>query len=121
VSGLSDSRTALGAALVAAGLRVSYDPGRVNVPGVLVAPAEPWVQPSHLVTRSAQVRWRVIAVGGKADATVTLEEVEDLVAAIVLAVPREYGTPTFDAPGTVDLGGAQYLAAVGRVDHLTEV
>lgn len=123
MSGITASRLALGQALATAGLRVSYDPGMVQPPAVLVTPADPWVSPSNLVTRSRALRWRLVAVAGRTDATVTLEDLEDLVAATLLAVHTldGWGTPTYDAPGTVDLGGAQYLAAMGRVDHLTEV
>lgn len=124
MSGITTSRLALGAALDAAGLRVAYDPGRVNPPGVLVAATDPWLTPTHLVTASAALRWRVIAVAGRADQEVTLEALEDLVAAIVLALanlPDGWGMASFDGPGTVDLAGAQYLAAVGRLDHVTEV
>ena len=120
-NGITASRLALGAALEGAGLRVAYDPGLVAPPSVLVVPDAPWIGLSRLVTRSRMVHWRVIAVAGRVDATVTLEELEELVALISLAVPRELGSPAFDAPGTVDLAGAQYLAAVGRVDHITEV
>jgi hypothetical protein len=124
VSGLTDSRLALGSALAAAGLRVSYDPGLVTPPAVLVAAADPWLSPSFLVTVSAQVRWRVVAVAGRVDVAVTVLELEDLVAAIVVALgdlPDGWSRPTFDGPGTTDLGGTTYLAAVGRLDHLTEV
>ena len=123
MSGITDSRLALGTALDGAGLRVTYDPGRVEPPAVLVAPTDPWVSPSALVTRSRALRWRLVCVAGRTDSAATLEDLEDLVAATLLAVKslEGWGTPTFDAPGTVDLGGAQYLAAVGRLDHLTEV
>lgn len=123
MSGITTSRTDLGAALEAAGLRVSYDPGLVTPPAVLVAPADPWVSPSHLATRSRALRWRLVTVAGRVDTTVTLADLEALVVQVLLAVGDldGWGTPTYDAPGTVDLGGAQYLAAVGRIDHLTEV
>lgn len=123
MSGITASRLALGTALAAAGIRVAYDPGLVQPPAVLVAATDPWVSPSGLATVSRALRWRLVAVAGRADAAVTLEDLEDLVAATLLAVHTldGWGTPTYDAPGTVDLGGAQYLAAVGRVDHLTEV
>lgn len=125
MSGITDSRLALGEALDAAGLRVRYDPGQVVTPGVLILPADPWVAPSGLATVSRSLRWRLVCVAGKTDAQATLEDLEDLVADTLIAVHgaalRGWGTPTFDAPGTVDLGGALYLAAIGRLDHLTEV
>jgi hypothetical protein len=123
VSGITDSRLALGGALAAAGLRVAYDPGLIVPPAVLVAPTDPWVVPSGLATVSRRLRWRLVAVAGRVDVAVTLENLEDLVAATLLAVDRlkGWGTPTYDPPGTVDLGGVQYLAAIGRIDHLTEV
>lgn len=121
MSGLTTSRTALGAAYEAAGLRVTFDPYRVTPPAVLVKGVTPWVSPSHLVTRRRLVRWEVTAVAGLTDSQATLEDLEGLVAAIVVATPAEYGLASFDGPGTVDIGGAQYLAAVGRVDHVTEV
>ena len=84
---------------------------------------DPWVSPSGLATVSRALRWRLVAVAGRVDVVVTLEDLEDLVAAALVAVHtlKGWGTPEWDAPGTVDLGGAQYLAAVGRVDHMTEV
>ena len=124
MSGITDSRLALATTLEAAGLRVVFDPGLVSPPAVLVAATDPWLTPTQLATVSSALRWRVVAVAGKADATVTVEELEALVSAVVVAVgnlPDGWGRVTFDGPGTVDLGGAQYLAAVGRLDHLTEV
>jgi hypothetical protein len=123
VSGITASRLALGAALEAAGLRVAYDPGLVVPPAILVAATDPWVTPSGLATLSRSIRWRLVAVAGRADVTVTVENLEDLVAATLVAVARlkGWGTPTYDSPGTVTLAGADYLAAVGRVDHWTEV
>ena len=124
MTGITASRLALGAALESAALRVAYDPGRINPPAVLVAATDPWLTPTHLVTASTSLRWRVIAVAGRADQEVTVEALEDLVAAIVIALgnlPDGWGAPAFDGPGTVDLAGAQYLAAVGRLDHVTEV
>ena len=124
MSGITASRLALAATLQAAGLRVAFDPGLVSPPAVLVAATDPWVTPTQLATVSSALRWRVVAVGGKADAGVTVEELEALVSSIVQAaglLPDGWSRVTFDGPGTVDLAGAQYLAAVGRLDHLTEV
>jgi hypothetical protein len=123
-SGITASRRVLGDALAAGGLRVAYSQGKVNPPGVLVLATDPWLTPTHLVTASTSLRWRVIAVAGRADEEVTVEALEDLVAAIVLALgtlPDGWGTPAFDGPATVDLAGATYLTATGRLDHVTEV
>lgn len=124
MTGLTASRLALAATLEAAGLRVAFDPGRVNPPAVLVAATDPWVTPTALATVSQALRWRLVAVAGRMDAEVTVEVLEDLVGAVLVAVanlPDGWGRATFDSPGTVDLVGGQYLAAVGRVEHLTEV
>jgi len=122
VSGITESRLAIGAALEAVGLRVAYDPGLVQPPAVLVAPTDPWITPGKLSQRSRSIRWRLVAVAGKADAAVTVGELEDLVATVAMAVlPAGCDWPVFDTPGLVDLAGAQYLAAVGRVSHMTEV
>jgi hypothetical protein len=123
MSGITDSRKGLGAALEAKGLRVAYDPGLVTPPGVLVVPETPWVGASKLASRSAALRWRTVVVAGRVDSTATLEDLEDLVGQVIAAVHYLDGwsTPAFDAPGTVELAGANYLAAIGRVDHLTEV
>lgn len=123
MSGLTSSRLALGAALQDAGLRVTFDPGLVVPPAVLVAATDPWLTPTHLATLSHAVRWRVIAVAGRADVVATVEELEELVTAVLVALaqlPDGWGRPTFDGPGTTDLAGVSYLAAVGRLDHLTE-
>ena len=124
MAGITASRLALGGVLEAAGLRVAYDPGAVNPPGVLVTATDPWLTPTQLATVSSALRWRVVAVAGRADVVVTLEDLEGLVSEVVVAVaalPDGWGRIAFDGPGTVDLGGANYLAAVGRLDHLTEV
>lgn len=122
--GLTSSRLALGTALDAWGLRVAYDPGLVTPPAVLVAATDPWVTPTQLATVAHQVRWRVVVVAGRVDVVVTVQELEELVASVVdalAALPDGWGRPTFDGPGTTDLAGVTYLAAVGRIDHLTEV
>lgn len=123
MSGITSSRQALAAALQAAGLRVTFDPGMVAPPAVLVAATDPWVSPSGLTVVSRQLRWRVACVAGQKDTPRALEDLEDLVAAALVAIHSldGWGTPTFDAPGTVDLAGVTYLSSTGRVDHLTEV
>jgi len=125
-TGIGDARRQLASILEAAGVRVVFDPGLAAAPCVLVAPADPWLAPSALAGGRRTIRWRLIAIAGATDAGVELEAVEAIVAAVVVALDDPQGAPawsapTFDAPGTVDVAGSQYLAAVGRVETLTEV
>jgi len=125
-SGVTASRLQLAGILEAAGLRVVFDPGQVAAPCVLVAPADPWLAPSVLAGGSRTIRWRLIVVSGQVDLASTLEALEGYVSAVVQALDDpstapQWAMPTFDAPGAIDVAGAQYLAAVGRVETLTEV
>jgi hypothetical protein len=125
MSGITDARLQLAGILEAAGVRVVFDPGLVSAPCALVVPADPWVTVER-IGGARTIRFRVMAVAGRADAGATLGELEDIVGAIVGALDDPatspgWSMPEFDVPGTLDVGGAQQLAANGRVETLTEV
>lgn len=125
MSGVTDARLQLAGILEAVNVRVVFDPGLVTPPCALVTPADPWIVVEH-IGGARTIRWRILAVAGRADAGATLGHLEDLVGAIVGALDNPasspgWSMPEFDAPGTIDVGGAQQLAAAGRVETLTEV
>jgi len=114
-------------ALRADGIATSVDATstRGPVPGALVLPADPWVEPMKILQRNMQlVTWSVIAVSGRADPGAALSALADLIEAVYWALLRRlagWSTPAVAAPQTRTVYGADYLCAELRTSRAISI
>jgi hypothetical protein len=114
VSELLDSRARILAALEAGGIRASTS-GRFAAPCVIVEPGDPWSEPVRMPGRVA--RWRLTAVGGRADSEGTLELLAGLVDGTNTALRTIDGcqAPTWARPFDLVLDGHPYGSSVATI------
>ena len=112
-----ESRARILAALAAGNVRTGTA-GQFSAPCVLVEPGDPWAEWARMPGRV--YRWRLTAVGGRADSegsTTALAELVDKVDAALLApgTSRSTQLPTWAMPLDQTLGGVAYAATVGTI------
>ena len=123
MSRLLASRDAIIAGLTAGGIRTSTT-GQFSAPAVLVEPGDPWTTaaaPTPLAGKRIG-RWRLTAVGGKADTARVIEvlaELVDLTDTALLTVPG-VSLPAWAMPRDLLIGNVPYAASMATVQCMTE-
>jgi hypothetical protein len=116
VSGLSDARTELVAAL---GTHRVKQPGEpFATPCIRIHPGNPWLGPSALANGQRTQRWEVWAVAGRGAGKANYVALETLVSTITIALDNLPGWSgiVWDRPNPTDMGGTQYLAVRGTIE-----
>jgi len=126
VSGLSDARAELKAAIEAApsGVRTYAEPtGTFATPCARVHPASPWLAPSVLAKGRRTQRWEVWVVAGKMDSKAKFAGMEAMVSTITakLDVLAGWSAIVWERPAPTDMGGTLYLAVRGIIETNREV
>lgn len=119
MSSLVESRARLTAALEAGEVAWSTS-GAFAAPCVIVEPGDPWAEWARMPGRV--YRWRLTAVGGRADVDGSLEllaELVDKIDAALLATAGGASLPSWARPVSTMLGGVEYAATVGTVTDTT--
>jgi hypothetical protein len=117
VSSLLASRTRILEALDAGGIRLATT-GRLAAPCVLIEPGDPWAAWERMPGRV--YRWRLTAIGGRADSEGSLLELAELVdkidaALLGGAMTRSTQLPSWAMPSDVSLGGVAYAATIATI------
>ena len=117
MASIVESRAALLAALEAGGIAVATT-GRFSAPGVIVEPGDPWAEWARMPGRI--YRWRLTAVGGRADSEGSLLELAGLIDAIDAALlapgaARSSSLPSWARPVDTMLDGVSYAASVATI------
>jgi hypothetical protein len=117
VSSLLASRTRILAALDAGEVRIATS-GRLSAPCVLIEPGDPWAEWARAPGRI--YRWRLTAIGGRADSEGSLLELAELVDKIDAALlapgaSRSTQLPTWAMPTDTTLGGVAYASTVATI------
>ena len=114
MSELLDSRARILEALDAGGIRTATT-GKFAAPCVLIEPGDPWSEPVRMPGRVA--RWRLTAVGGRADSDGALEILGGIVDGANAALRTIDGcqAPTWARPFDLVLGGVSYGASVATI------
>lgn len=123
MSGLSDARAELAAA-IAPTLRVFSEPtGTFATPCARVHPASPWLAPSSLAKGRRTQRYEIWVVLGRMDSAANFKAMEDAVSGITnaLDVLPGWSAVIWDRPGPTDMGGNLYLAVRGLIETNKEV
>lgn len=104
---LTDSREEVIAAITGLGAKVyAYVPAVPVPPALVVMPAETWVTPGRIGSRSnIEVAWKITAIIAPRKNDAATLDVENLTAAILAALPDGYQLVRVGAPSIVDLGG----------------
>jgi hypothetical protein len=117
---LGDSRAELAAALAGVAPAVVLGGGPWSPPAVLLTGGAPWVEPlpgaihaRAVGPGSYRVRWGVLLVAGRVDATASQAQLEAMAADALAALAglADWERPYISAPRQLDLGGGQYLTA----------
>lgn len=111
MSALSDARDLLTATLAAAGVPVTDPTAQLTVPGALIRPGDPWLEPARVGGNIRTLRLSILLVAGAVDNLASLVALETLAAAAVPALEALAGwsaAPTSRARST-ELAGATYL------------
>ena len=115
MSTIRASRDRITGSLTAGGVRVATG-GKFAAPCVLVEPGDPWTEPARMPGRL--VRWKLTAVGGRADTEAAIEvlgELVDDVDAALRAGSRSISLPSWAMPVDLTLGGVAYAASVAAI------
>lgn len=117
MSSLVASRARILAALAAGDIAVATG-GRFSAPCVIVEPGDPWASWERMPGRV--YRWRLTAVGGRADSEGSLEELAELVdridaALLDPAASRSTQLPAWARPVDTMLDGVSYAATVATI------
>ena len=114
MSTLTNARALLLAAFEAQGVRTATT-GQFSAPVVLVEPGDPWTEPHRLPGRLS--RWRLTAIGGRADTEGALDALGDLIDRTDRALKTVPGAslPTWARPVDYTLGGVPYAATVATI------
>lgn len=123
MSALSDARGELVTALTAAGVDVTDPAAQLAVPGALIRPGDPWLEPSTVGGGMYTYRASIILVAGAADQLAALEALETLTG---LALPALRGLAQWTGPGgsrakSMELSGGTYLVTELVVDRLIQL
>ena len=96
---LTAARIDLAAAYTAAGLLTyAYTPPTLVPPLVTVLPGSSWVTPNRVGVLDAQLELTVTCYVNLIDASSSLEQLEDLVTAVITSTPRGVLIDSVDAP-----------------------
>lgn len=117
MSSLLASRAKLAGTLELGGVRVGTS-GRFSAPCVLLEPGDPWAEWVRMPGRV--YRWRLTALGGRADSEGALAQLAELVDAIDAAMLAEGASrstqlPTWSRPLDLMLDGVSYAATFATV------
>jgi hypothetical protein len=114
VSRLIEARGRLISALETNGVRTAKG-GQLAAPCVLIEPGDPWTEPHRMPGRNT--RWRLTAIGGKADADASYVALGDLIDGCDIALRTLDGVqlPTWTRPLDYALGGVAYAATVSTI------
>lgn len=111
MSALSDARAELTAALVAAGVEVTDPTAQLAVPGALIRPGDPWLEPAAIGGGIYALTESIVLVAGAADQLASLEALEELAGAAIPAI-RELAQWTSTGGSrarSMELSGGTYL------------
>lgn len=114
MSSLGEARARLLSALETSGVRTATG-GQLSAPCVLVEPGDPWSEPVRLPGRIS--RWRLTAIGGRADTEGAYLSLGDLIDGCDVALRKLDGAqlPTWTRPLDYGIGGVPYAASVATV------
>jgi hypothetical protein len=123
MSAISDARDELVAALELAGVDVTDPRTQLAVPGALIRPGDPWLEPAAIGGGIYALRESVLLVAGKADRLSSLEALESLANA---AIPAIRGLNQWTSTGgsrakSMELYGATYLITELVADRLIQL
>lgn len=124
MSGLTDARTELAAAITAANVRTYAEPtGAFAAPCARLHPASPWLGPSVLAAGRRTQHWEIWIVVGKLDSRAKYAKLESMVSAVTTALDSLPGWSgvAWDRPAPTDMGGTLYLAVRGIIETSREV
>jgi hypothetical protein len=117
MSSLIESRARIASALEAGGIAVGTS-GRFAAPCVLLEPGDPWAEWARMPGRV--YRWRLTALGARADSEGALAQLAELVDSIDVALlapdaSRSTQLPTWSRPLDLMLDGVSYAATFATV------
>lgn len=131
MSGITTARKALAARLAthsaSSGFRVYDDPrGTFSAPCFRIHPGAGWVTTSTLSGTRRTQTWEVWAVVSRLDSSSNVDELEDMVAAAILATKGSqefsgWGSLNFERPGPTQMSGVVYWASRGIIQTVMEV
>lgn len=115
MSQLLEARARLQSALETAGVRTATT-GRLSAPCVLIEPGDPWTEPVGLPRRLS--RWRLTALGGKADSEGSFAALADLIDGCDIGLRTIDGVslPTWQRPADYGMpDGLTYAGSIATV------
>lgn len=109
-----EARARLLSAFETSGVRTATT-GRIAPPCVLIEPGDPWSEPQRMPGRNT--RWRLTAIGGKADSEAAYAVLGDLIDGVDIALRAVDGAqlPTWTRPLDYALDGVPYAATVATI------
>jgi hypothetical protein len=108
---LTASKAELALTLTAAGLDVlPYIPARLQPPIVIIRSGSPYVVPGSIY-KEYIMNLEIQAVAMTADNEQAGDALDDLIEAIIMALPSDAGFTDVSQPYTLAANGAEYLAA----------
>lgn len=90
----------------------TYSPPVPTTPAIVIVPADPYLEPLGFKDRSnVRASYRLTAAVAMNDNQAALDQLEDLMLAVIAAVPGGTELGSFGAPGIAQVGATSLLLA----------